>query len=240
MIDLTLDLRYLGCAIIADELGSFRRAADHLGLAESVVSRRISLLERGLGFALFERSRSGVRSTAAGKRFLEHALPGVNQLSVATREAIAILKGTSGDVRVGIASSTIGGAVWETLSEFRTRFPGVRVILKECSTEQALHSVAVGKIDIAITLRADISLDCASRVLWTETVMAALPADHHLLHRPDVTWDDLRDETFIIPESGIGPDVARYISDRFDDFAHTPQISVHEVSQASIMEMVSL
>ncbi|WP_354167064.1 MULTISPECIES: LysR family transcriptional regulator [unclassified Bradyrhizobium] len=43
------------------------RTADILNIRQSTVSRRIQLLERRIGVQLFERSRSGARTTLAGE-----------------------------------------------------------------------------------------------------------------------------------------------------------------------------
>jgi DNA-binding transcriptional LysR family regulator len=53
--------------------GGFTRAASALHLSQPAVSRRLHLLERELGAPLFERMRSGVLLTDAGRAFLPHA-----------------------------------------------------------------------------------------------------------------------------------------------------------------------
>src|SRR5437899_2564013 len=50
--------------------GGFTRAASILHLSQPAVSRRLDLLERELGAPLFERIRSGVILTEAGRAFL--------------------------------------------------------------------------------------------------------------------------------------------------------------------------
>jgi hypothetical protein len=59
--DIALDLRYLQYALVAAELGSFRRAAAAFDVRKSTSSRRVQLLEHRFGFVLFERDRGGVR-----------------------------------------------------------------------------------------------------------------------------------------------------------------------------------
>ncbi len=239
MIDIGLDLRYLMCAIIAAELGSFRRTADHLDLPQSAVSRRISLLERRLGFVIFDRTRSGVRTTAAGRRFLELALPAVDQLRAAAREAVSVVKSTSGHVRVGVVAHLTSGFLSRVLMEFRRRWPKIQVILHEYSSEQILKAVSSGKVDVAITLNNCTPADYASRVLWFESVMVALPINHYLSDLKEINWSDLRDEIFIIPGGDVCSDISRCIRDRFTDLERAPQISAQDVSQASLIEMVS-
>jgi DNA-binding transcriptional LysR family regulator len=74
------DLRHLRYAILAAEHGSLRRTAELLSVSQSTVSRRIQILERRIGIALFERHRSGARATLAGERFLKEVAVGAGHL----------------------------------------------------------------------------------------------------------------------------------------------------------------
>ncbi|HKV44556.1 MAG TPA: LysR family transcriptional regulator, partial [bacterium] len=75
--------------------GGFTRASSSLHLSQPAISRRIHLLERELGAPLFERIRSGVVLTDAGRAFLPHA----EALLASMRDgidAVDALRGTSG------------------------------------------------------------------------------------------------------------------------------------------------
>ena len=54
-------------------LGNFTKAAGVLGVSQPAVSANIAELEKDLGAELFNRDRSGVTLTPAGKAFLEYA-----------------------------------------------------------------------------------------------------------------------------------------------------------------------
>ena len=58
---------------------SFRDAAASLGVGQSVVSRRIQVLEDELGVSLFERHRAGVRLTNAGAQYLQRVSDALQQ-----------------------------------------------------------------------------------------------------------------------------------------------------------------
>jgi len=64
--------------------GRFRDAAAHLGVTESAISHQIRRLEDFLHTALFERAATGVRLTAAGRRYLEEIDPAIRQIQAAT------------------------------------------------------------------------------------------------------------------------------------------------------------
>jgi LysR family glycine cleavage system transcriptional activator len=64
--------------------GRFREAAEHLGLTESAISHQIRRLEDFLHTPLFDRSGTGVRLTAAGRRYFEQIDPALRQIQAAT------------------------------------------------------------------------------------------------------------------------------------------------------------
>ncbi|MBO7739504.1 MAG: LysR family transcriptional regulator, partial [Oscillospiraceae bacterium] len=53
--------------------GSFRLAAEELGISPALLSNHINLLEKRLGTKLLERSAHSLRLTEEGKRFLAEA-----------------------------------------------------------------------------------------------------------------------------------------------------------------------
>ena len=73
----------------------FREAAAHLGVTESAVSHQIRRLEVFLHTALFDRAATGVRLTAAGRRYLEQIDPAIRQIQAATE---AVLRPTGRQV----------------------------------------------------------------------------------------------------------------------------------------------
>jgi LysR family transcriptional regulator, transcriptional activator of nhaA len=58
---------------VAASEGSVARAAERLHVTQPTVSEQIRQLERTLGVTLFERTRSGMRLTDAGRRAFEHS-----------------------------------------------------------------------------------------------------------------------------------------------------------------------
>lgn len=69
------------------ELGTVTAAAAHLNLSKSVVSKRISDLERALQAALFLRNAGRVTPTEAAQRLAEKLRPAISALRAATESA---------------------------------------------------------------------------------------------------------------------------------------------------------
>jgi LysR family transcriptional regulator, glycine cleavage system transcriptional activator len=66
----------------ATRTGSFRSAADDLGLTPSAVSHAIRGLERDLGTVLFERKGRSIRLTAEGETLMRHVERGFGELQL--------------------------------------------------------------------------------------------------------------------------------------------------------------
>ncbi len=84
-------LRYLNEVA---RLGSIRRAAESLNVASSAVNRQVLKLEALVGTPLFERSRTGVRPTAAGEFLLRH----VRETMTGYQRTLAEIAGLAGMV----------------------------------------------------------------------------------------------------------------------------------------------
>lgn len=239
MPNMLLDLRNLRCAVAAAETGSFRQAAEALALPQPSVSRRIQHLERRLGFPLFERSRTGVRPTAAGAAFLEGAVAGALQIDLAAQYAFAVHRGHGGELRVGISSSRTGGLFREVLRRFKTLFPGVNISLKEDTTSKTSHDVGMGIIDVAFLIAPDHLPVCDARVLWREAIIAVVDKAHNLTGRQVVSWDELCDETFILSKAEQGSEIHRRMIKRLTEAGHRPKIDIQDISDACVFDLVA-
>lgn len=152
-----MDLRQVRYFLAVAEKGSISAAAAVLHVAQSAISRQIRLLEDDLGGPLFLRSIAGVELTDSGLMFLERARFILREVESAALDVSNFNRGMRGfhrDVRgtVRMASApTVGQAVHGRLAlDFHSRFPQVRLELTESPTDDALHRLSAGTIDMAI------------------------------------------------------------------------------------------
>lgn len=82
------------------ENSSFSRAAEHLGITKSAVSRRVTQLEARLGVQLLQRSTRKLALTEAGTRYFAHACEAVHHVRSAEREATLFSSEAIGEIRV--------------------------------------------------------------------------------------------------------------------------------------------
>src|SRR5262245_56550118 len=93
-----MELRQLRYFKAVAELLSFSRAAEQLHVAQSALSRQIQALEHDLDAKLFDRDRSRVTLTDAGKAFLAHTSKLLLHIDVAVTEVRQIARGSAGEI----------------------------------------------------------------------------------------------------------------------------------------------
>lgn len=120
------DLEDLRTFVEVADAGGVTPAARRLGLAKSIVSRRLARLEQGLGAQLLSRTTRGASLTEAGATFREHAARVVAELETA-RDAIAPEGDVRGRLRIA-APLTFGVShLAPVLAELARRHPELHV-----------------------------------------------------------------------------------------------------------------
>jgi len=116
--------------------GSFRSAADHLGLSINVLRRRIAELEHRLGVTLFTRHVDGVRTTAEGEEILIAARKMESASFGLIRARDRSVSSLVGEVRLAVTEGL--GTFWlaPRLVEFQRAHPRLIVDLN-CAMQSA-------------------------------------------------------------------------------------------------------
>ena len=85
------------------ERGSFKRAAEHLGLSPSALSQTIRELETRLAVRLLNRTTRSVAPTEAGAKLYGRIAPVIQELDAAVADAVAATGRTAGMLRINTA-----------------------------------------------------------------------------------------------------------------------------------------
>lgn len=141
------DLYYFARVV---ENGGFAAAGRALGVPKSKLSRRIALLEEGLGARLLNRSTRHFSVTELGRTFYEHCRAMLVEAEAA-REAIEATRAEpSGTVRLSCPIALLHAHVGRMLAEFLAAHPRVKVQLE--ATNRWVSPVSEG-MDLAIRVR---------------------------------------------------------------------------------------
>jgi DNA-binding transcriptional LysR family regulator len=177
-----MELRQLAAFVaVADEL-HFGRAAEHLGVVQPAVSQLVRRLERELGVVLFERSSHHVVLTGAGAELLPAARRALSARDELAAAALALVRGKQGELRIG-TSEGISAKLNMLLARFAEERPNASVRLEAIHTPAKLRALRDGDLDVAF-LRAPLDITGLRMVeLWSEPLVAVLPARHPLAAR---------------------------------------------------------
>lgn len=123
------DVDQLAAFVAVVELGSFSKAAIHLSVSKSIISRRIALLEQELGVRLLSRSTHYVTPTALGNAFNERARRILHDID----DTVGFLKGAISEVSgvVRITSPTTFGTLYlnPAVRDLMMRYPQLGITL---------------------------------------------------------------------------------------------------------------
>jgi DNA-binding transcriptional LysR family regulator len=173
-------VRHLRYFLAAAEHGSFRKAALHLEISESAVSRRIRDLEDHLGASLFHRYHGGVYLTLAGQQFMGRARKALRQIDSGARDVAAIGRSENGRIKVGIFSSLASGFLSDLLRAYGKEHPSVRIEFIDGDPADHVSAIRQLRLDVAFITGTKQWSDCETDQLWSERVFAVLPCDSTL------------------------------------------------------------
>jgi DNA-binding transcriptional LysR family regulator len=234
------DIRNLRCVELAAKYGSFRRAAQELGIDPSSVRRQIIAIEDRLRVALFHRSRRGVRLTDTGKEFLERARPAVDQLQQAVDVVSAMKNGHESALSVGIVGSVSSEVVKSILQEHARRYPKIGVKLRRGNPERHREDLMSGRTDIAFLPGRVTVDDCVLTHVLTDLLSVAVPKASPLARRASLRFEDLRDERIIVAGRASGVDLSVFLAQRFEEIGISPTIDVQEIGLEDTLSLVAL
>lgn len=150
-----LEARHLVTLRAVAEHGSFSQAALALGYSQSAVSQQMTVLERIVGAALFDRlgGRRAVALTAHGELLARHAEVLLARVQAAQADFRALDAGPQGPLTVGLYQSVGARLLPHLIAEFAALQPGVELRLREASNDvEAWRLVTTAAADLTFSM----------------------------------------------------------------------------------------
>ncbi|WP_350313259.1 DNA-binding transcriptional regulator YafC [Dickeya fangzhongdai] len=129
------------------ESGSFSRAAEQLGLANSAVSRAVKKLEMKLGVSLLNRTTRQLSLTEEGERYFRRVQQILQEMAAAETELMETRRTPRGLLRIDAATPVVLHLLMPLVKPFRERYPEVTLSL--VSSETFINLIE-RKVDVAI------------------------------------------------------------------------------------------
>ena len=176
--------------------GGFRRAADALRVTQPAISARIKALEGSLGVSLFERGKTGMALSAAGRALRPHAEQLLRAVALA-RQAVHDLRPASGGaITIAAALSICTYLLPDVLKRFQTAHPKTLITVRSGHSKEVLEMVLTGEAELGLA---------------------------RSLHHPEVETVSLRDDPLVLVGAPASV-MARVGKARLEEVAAQPLI----------------
>lgn len=188
-----IDVRQLRYFVEVATLGSIKRAAERLHIAQPALSRRMALLEHELGAALFDRSASGVTLTAAGRRLLGRAASLADEIGRLRERLHTDVDQPTQLLHLGAIPSPSLMLLTRLVAEYHRIEPDVVLQVVEAPSPILRELLFADRLDIALLTDPTVDDRIASRPLWRERLFLVTPAGR------DSTATGLAGLPFVLP-----------------------------------------
>ncbi len=178
-------------------------AAAREHITPPAISKRIAELEADLGVVLFERQRTGIRTTAAGEALAAEVRGVFHALEQMQGKLSEYANGQRGQVKILSSPSGLVGSLPEHLKSFMQAHPLVNLRLDERHSEEVVQGVGSGDADIGVFAHHIIPRNHtvveALAVVPYQTLRLVLmtPKDHPLSIRREVAFADAAEHQFV-------------------------------------------
>lgn len=197
-----MDLRELKALVTVAETGSVTRAAELLHLAQPAVTRQIRALEHELGVPLFERTRQGMRLTAAGAGLAERARRALTELDRARAELAPPPGRVTGLVSVGLLESMVDLLAEPLVSALVRDHPGIELRVLTAYSGHLQRWLDDGDLDLSLLYNLKSTPSVNVRPLVTEQLWVVAPAAAGLRAGQPVPLARVVERPLVMPAPG--------------------------------------
>ncbi|MCW3796535.1 hydrogen peroxide-inducible genes activator [Sphingomonas sp. BN140010] len=193
-------LRQLQYLVALHDHGHFGRAADACFITQSTLSASLRELETLLGHMLVERTRRVIRFTPLGLRIVDKARRVLREAEELADIAQAERTPLTGDLRMGVIPTIAPFLLPAILPRLRAEFPGLRLYLREETSQAACDGLHRGQLDCVLLAMPYACGDVEEAELFADELMVAFPANEPA---PDaVQPDDIAAGRLLLLEDG--------------------------------------
>jgi LysR family hydrogen peroxide-inducible transcriptional activator len=200
----------------------FGRAAEACFVSQPTLSVAIKKLEDELDVKIFERGGSEVSVTPLGEAIVRQAQAVIEQAAAIKEIAQRGKDPLAGPLKLGIIYTIGPYLLPELVRHAIDKTPQMPLILQENFTFKLLEMLRTGDLDCAIMAEPFPDTGLALAPLYDEPFMIAVPKNHPLARRKEVSSEELKQETMLLLGTGhcfrdhvleVCPEFARFSGD---------------------------
>lgn len=191
--------------LLAEESGTFVRAADRLCVSQPSFTALIQELENELGLKLFDRSTRNLNLTSAGREFLVRIQRPVLDLEEAYNHMRDLAAVKRGAIVLGSLPSTAITLIPATLRELQRTHPALQIRVVEAHNENLLSMLRTNEVELCIGTLLNPVTDLAFRPLANDHFVAVYAHSYQVEMPERMSWRDLAPHDLILTSQGSTP-----------------------------------
>lgn len=218
-----MTIRHMKIFIQVYSVESITKAAKLLHMTQPAVTRAVQEIESYYGVCLFERINHRLSRTAAGEAFYIQALHIAETFDRMEKE----LRNWDeiGKLRIG-ATNTLGSFFLpEALSQFRERYPNLKVTAVVTNADALQHRLSENQLDLALIEGSVCMHGLHAEPFTSDRLLLVLPLEHELVRKDKICAADLRNYPLLLREKGS---TTRTLLEHFFSLHHMELIPVME------------
>ncbi|WP_414665105.1 LysR family transcriptional regulator [Horticoccus sp. 23ND18S-11] len=223
------------------EAGSMGKAAVHLRVSQSTLTRQVQALEAEIGASLLDRSGTGITPTPAGRIFLESMRAPLDAVERAIESTRRVSQGQRSLLRIGYMASIAQRYLNPALRLLREQSPTVRVQLLDASPGEQFAALRAGRIDVGVVGESGrlMEREFFVRKLATVPAVVLVPDNHPLAAQTVISLRELKGETFIPIADQDAPAYRPWLSALCRKAGFRPKVTEAAESMAHLGAMVT-
>lgn len=184
------------------EYQNFTVAAEHSFVTQPTLSMQIQKLEDELNVQIFNRAKKPIELTEVGKKVIEQAKIIVDE-SNRINDIVHQHKGyVGGEFKLGIIPTVMPTLLPMFLNNFTKKYPKVKLIIEELTTEEIVRKLNDGHIDAALAATPLENDSIKEKPLYYEPFVGLIPQGHRLFNEKQLEVDELEMEDILLLEDG--------------------------------------
>lgn len=199
------------------KFGNFSKAADHLNMTQSAISRSIKSLEEEFSAVLFFRKKDGVELTRFGEKIYPEIMNVLNMQRQLENVVNAYNDLQTGRLVIGSFSSASFSILPDILSRFRHKYPNIQVVVREGHYDEIREWLIQGGVDVAFLID-EFASGFKKQYLFSDEIMLIVPENSPIEGRVPIKIV----ETYPLIASEHYPNP--YLIGLFRDYGVAPEI----------------
>ncbi len=188
--------------VALDTFRHFADAAAKCFVTQPTLSMQILKLEEELGIKIFDRSKQPVLPTDAGVEIIEQARKILAERDIIT-ENIAEKKGiVNGELKIGIIPTLAPYLLPLCIHPFTKKYPHVKLIVTELTTELIIAKLREGKIDVGLLITPLQQQGIQEHVLFYEELVAYISKNNTAYKKTYILDKDIDPNKLWLLEEG--------------------------------------